>query len=243
MAGTVVAIHQPNLAPRLSTLAKLYAADIWIVLDDVQFNARDYQHRARLADLDNPERQRWLSIPTHRPHGRSTLIRDVRVADARIARRRLELLTAQHYRRAPGWPNVGAVVDATLDALRTTNQLAAIAEASTRALLTLLGWHGTIHHSHTFAVGAERSARLADLTAAVHGSTYLTGTGGARYLSTEPFEHHALAIEIFTPPSSHGPWPAARRLSALHATAQLGARLLRTRIADVRPATMSPPRA
>ncbi|MEV8399494.1 WbqC family protein [Streptomyces niveus] len=39
-------MHQPNLFPRLSMLAKLYAADCWIVLDDVQFTRRDYQHRA-----------------------------------------------------------------------------------------------------------------------------------------------------------------------------------------------------
>ncbi|GAA2769691.1 hypothetical protein GCM10020219_041490 [Nonomuraea dietziae] len=32
-----VAIHQPNLFPRLTTLAKLWAADCWVVLDNVQF--------------------------------------------------------------------------------------------------------------------------------------------------------------------------------------------------------------
>jgi hypothetical protein len=37
MAGMLCAIHQPNFLPRLSTLATLYAADIWIILDDVQF--------------------------------------------------------------------------------------------------------------------------------------------------------------------------------------------------------------
>jgi WbqC-like protein family len=61
------AIHQPNLFPRLSTLAKLYAADIWIVLDDVQFNHPDYQHRVRLAALDDLTRQQWPSLPVHRP--------------------------------------------------------------------------------------------------------------------------------------------------------------------------------
>ena len=48
--GEVCAIHQPNLFPPLVTLAKLFAADYWIVLDDVQFARRHYQHRApRLA--------------------------------------------------------------------------------------------------------------------------------------------------------------------------------------------------
>ncbi|MEU0486469.1 WbqC family protein, partial [Streptosporangium sp. NPDC006013] len=66
------AIHQPNLFPRLVTLAKLFAADYWIVLDDVQFARRDYQHRARLASLDGSWQPQWLSISTHLPYGRST---------------------------------------------------------------------------------------------------------------------------------------------------------------------------
>lgn len=52
--GTGVRTDQPNLFPRLTTLAKLFAADTWIILDDVQFTRRDYQHRTRLAALDAP---------------------------------------------------------------------------------------------------------------------------------------------------------------------------------------------
>ncbi|MFE9254811.1 WbqC family protein [Streptomyces sp. NPDC006879] len=66
-SGAVCAIHQPNFFPRLSTLAKLFAVDVWVVLDEVQFARRDYQHRARLADLGD---RRWLSLATHLPQGR-----------------------------------------------------------------------------------------------------------------------------------------------------------------------------
>lgn len=79
--GGLCAVHQPNFLPRLTTPAKLFAADCWIVLDDVQFARRDYQHRARLADLDDPARQRWLTIPTHLPQGRPTLIRDAAIVE------------------------------------------------------------------------------------------------------------------------------------------------------------------
>jgi hypothetical protein len=37
MGDLLCAIHQPNFFPRLSTLAKLFTADIWVILDDVQF--------------------------------------------------------------------------------------------------------------------------------------------------------------------------------------------------------------
>ncbi|MGW7053480.1 WbqC family protein [Streptomyces sp. NPDC054887] len=56
-------MHQPNLVPRLTTLAKLFAADTWIVLDDVRFTRCDYQHHTRLAVLSDPDRTWWLSNP------------------------------------------------------------------------------------------------------------------------------------------------------------------------------------
>jgi hypothetical protein len=61
MAGLLCAIHQPNFLPRLSTLAKLYAAaDSWIILDDVQFTRRDYQQpqgqEPRPGPADDPAR-------------------------------------------------------------------------------------------------------------------------------------------------------------------------------------------
>ncbi|WP_329144849.1 MULTISPECIES: WbqC family protein [unclassified Streptomyces] len=61
--GGLCAIHQPNFLPRLTTLAKLVATDYWIVLDDVQFTRRDYQHRALLPGPGEPEGRRWLTTP------------------------------------------------------------------------------------------------------------------------------------------------------------------------------------
>jgi hypothetical protein len=71
MDGLLCAIHQPNFFPRLSTLAKLFTADIWIILDDVQFARHDYQHRCHLAPVgDDRLPERWLTVPVHLPSGR-----------------------------------------------------------------------------------------------------------------------------------------------------------------------------
>lgn len=114
------AIHQPNLLPRLSTLAKLYASDVWVILDDVQFVRRDYQHRARLAALDDPTRRQWLSLATHLPQGRSTLIRDARLADPEVCRRRMAGLSRQYYGRSRHWPSIQKIVDPVLSTRRPT---------------------------------------------------------------------------------------------------------------------------
>ncbi|WP_256727016.1 WbqC family protein [Streptomyces acidiscabies] len=216
------AIHQPNLLPRLSTLAKLFAADVWVVLDDVQFARRDYQHRARLAGLGAPGRQQWLSLETHLPHGQATLIRDARLADPHRAARRLRHLPAQYYRDSAYWQRLNAALEPVVDAVPESVGTAAVAEATTRALLGLLGWRGTVVHSGDLTVSSNRSARLADLTAAVGADIYLCGTGGLRYLDRQPFADRRLTVHAFRPPVADGVWTDAARISALWALAAYG---------------------
>ncbi|MFE2885524.1 WbqC family protein [Streptomyces sp. NPDC059272] len=217
------AIHQPNLLPRLSTLAKLYAADVWVILDDVQFVRRDYQHRARLAALDAPERQHWLSLETHLPQGRATLIRDARLVDPQRAARRLRQLPAQHYHSSPHWRLLHAALEPVVRTAAESVATATVAEATTQALLDLLDWRRTIVRSSDLAVSSDRSARLADLTAAADADIYLCGTGGLRYLDYRPFVKRKLDVYAFRPPiATEGIWTSAAKISALWALAAYG---------------------
>jgi WbqC-like protein family len=95
MPGLTCAIHQPNFFPRLSTLAKLYAADVWVILDDVQFSRRDYQHRCYLPPAGTALPARWLTVPVHLPDGRATLIKDALIADPDLAARHVQGLLRQ----------------------------------------------------------------------------------------------------------------------------------------------------
>lgn len=218
------AIHQPNLLPRLSTLAKLYSADVWVVLDDVQFARRDYQHRARLAALHQPEKRQWLSLETHLPYGRATLIRDARLVDPPRAARRLSQLPAQHYRLSSHWPLLQAALEPAVHAVTESRGTAAVAEATTWSLLNILGWRGSVLHSSdlTLTASPDRSARLADLTTAVGADTYLCGTGGMRYLDRRLFAERGLSIHAFRPPIAEDLWTGAAKVSALWAFAAYG---------------------
>ncbi|OKJ31149.1 hypothetical protein AMK23_00055 [Streptomyces sp. CB02130] len=224
------AIHQPNRFPRLTTLAKLFAAGYWIVLDDVQFTHRDYQHRARLAAIDEPDRQQWLSIPTHLPSGRSSLIRDALIDDA-DARRRTAGMLRQNFGASPHWPSLAQALDPVLDAF-ATGRTAVVAETSTRVLLDLLGWRGQILRSSLLSARPGRSLRLADLAAATGAHAYLCGTGGMTYLDPVPFAARNITVAAFRPPAT-GIWSTARQLSSLWALASLGPDALASRLRAV----------
>jgi len=219
--GGVCAIHQPNLFARLSTVAKLFAADYWIVLDDVQFTRRDYQHRTRLAALDDPARQQWLSLSTHLPHGRDTLIHQARITEPERCARRTTQLLAQHYRASRHWPDLHSHLGPIADLFATTDRTAQIAEASTRVLLSLLGWKGIVVHSSLLNARPGRSRRLADLAAVTQAATYLCGTGGMKYLDLDLFKQRGVNVTAFRTPDT-GIWTHARTISTLWALMKHG---------------------
>ena len=225
MDGLLCAIHQPNFFPRLSTLAKLFTADIWIILDDVQFARHDYQHRCHLAPVgDDRLPERWLTVPVHLPSGRSTLIKDVQIAEPLPTLRRVTSLLHQYYRRSPYRAATCGLLSQVAEAFTRTGKLTEVSEDSTRALLTAVNWRGAIYRSSDLPARPGRSERLADLTRAVGAATYLCGTGGTRYLDPQPFTAHGLAIERFTAPQhlAHGNVQGARLVTALTDLAAAG---------------------
>lgn len=231
--------HPPApLAPRLSTLAKLYASDIWIVLDDVQFTRRDYQHCARLGSRSDPSTQQWMSLSVTLPYGRSTKIKDVRIVDSDTSRRRVTRMTRQHDGRGPYWKPVGEEIAHVVQVMGQTNYLAEVATASTQSLLKLAGWGGEIVRSSEFTTRSERPARLADLTLAVGATDYLCGTGGAKYLQTQAFTGYGLGVQYFRTPGHPRSeiWQSANRVSAIAALAEDGKTALAEFLA-IRPTT------
>jgi WbqC-like protein family len=231
MAGLLCAIHQPNFLPRLSTLAKLYTADIWIILDDVQFTRRDYQHRCYLAPVADAQLPgRWLTIPVHLPGGRGTLIRDVRLAEPALTAKRTSGILRHYYRRAPHRSDILDLIPGIEETITGTGRLADVSEDATITLLRLLDWPGAIYRSSGIPAREGRSERLADITRAVGAATYLCGTGGSRYLDLAPFTALGLAVAMFTPPEHTADLSPenARRVSVLADLAAAGPERLST---------------
>lgn len=226
--GGPCAIHQPNLLPRLTTPAKLFVADYWVVLDDVQFTRRDYQHRARIGALDEPDRRQWLTVPTRLPQGRPTLVRDALIDDPDRARRTTEGTLRRHYGASPHWPALARVLDPVLDAFGT-GRTAAVAIASTRLLLDLLGWQGHVLASSDLSSRPGRSQRLADLSAVTGARAYVCGTGGMTCIDPAPFAVEGIAVVPFLPPTADF-CSSGRRISALWALVALGPQDLAARI-------------
>ena len=99
----IVAAHQPHYLPWLGYLDKVAEADLFVVMDDLQYEAQNFQNRNRMKLNHGPQ---WLTVPLERGP------QDERILDKRIDNRGIAegALAAQtwhtleiHYGSTPYW--------------------------------------------------------------------------------------------------------------------------------------------
>src|SRR5579862_7829877 len=71
-----VAAHQPHTYPWLGYLHKIAEADLFVVMDDLQFEAQNFQNRNRIKVNNGTA---WLTVPLVKGH------QSERICDKRIA--------------------------------------------------------------------------------------------------------------------------------------------------------------
>ena len=74
----IVAAHQPHFLPWLGYLAKVAACDLFVVMDDLQYEAQNFQNRNRVKINHGAL---WLTVPLERGGQRD------RICDKRIDNR------------------------------------------------------------------------------------------------------------------------------------------------------------
>src|SRR6476469_5556647 len=84
----VVAIHQPTFLPWLGLWDKLLRADVFVLLDDVQFPKKGgtWMNRVRLLANGDPQ---WVTVPVERAYHGVRTVREMRIDDVKPWRERI----------------------------------------------------------------------------------------------------------------------------------------------------------
>jgi hypothetical protein len=196
----LVAIHQPHYLPWLGYLSRMACADLFVVLDHVQFERRNYQNRTRILvpNSDVHGEPRWLTVPVEQ---RS---RDERILDKRIDNSlegprhwsRIHFLTLRHaYREAPYiehyLPQLKSLYDARYDNLVDLNS------ATLEFLRAAYGIRTPLVKSSTLAPHGAKSELVLDICRRVGASALLVGLGASRrYHDSEAFARAGIALVL-----------------------------------------------
>ena len=188
----IVAIHQPHYIAWLGYLHRMAQADLFIVLDHVQFERRNYQNRSRIR-VDG--HGHWLTVPVLQRSQKERIAE--KLVDNSDPRPwgPIQFATLRHaYRQAPHFA-------ACADALRT------ILEARWERLVDLDGAmlaflrdafeiRTPLVRSSELAVDGAKSDLILNLCRAVGADTLLAGFGGSRaYLDAEALARQGVRVQ------------------------------------------------
>ena len=191
-----VAIHQPHFLPWLGYLDRMIQADLFIILDHVQFERRNYQNRTQIRVEDEA---RWFTVPVVQ------LSQKEKVIDKRVDNPP-EPMGARWwgpsgfqtlrfaYRKAPYFetyaPRVKAILETRWERLVDLNK------AMLDFLRDAYDIDTPIARSSELNVEGARSGLLLNLCKRVGADTFLGGMGGSRgYLELDAFKQAGVNVE------------------------------------------------
>jgi hypothetical protein len=216
----IVAIHQPNFMPWLGYFDRMLQSDLFVLLDHVQFERRNYQNRALIRCEDEA---RWLTVPVVQLSQKERII-EKRVdnpadTDAERWWGPNHFLTLRYaYRKAPFFdlyaPRVRAILETRWEKLVDLNI------ATLEFLREALGITTPMVRSSELAAEGQRSGLLLDVCRRVGASAFLGGMGGSRdYLDLAAFRETGMGVlwQQFSHPQypQCGSAPFTKGLSAL----------------------------
>ena len=192
--GKIVAIHQPNFLPWLGYFDKLARADVFVVLDDVQFprtSKGTWMNRVKLLVGGQP---RWVTVPIVRSDGALREVREVRIDDSQPWRDKALRTIEHNYRRAPHFDEVFPLVEELV--ATPTDSLADYNETNVRRIAEELGLDTSkLVRSSTIPTSGHGTDLMIELTKAVDGTTYLSGNYAAgAYQEEEKFPQAGIEL-------------------------------------------------
>lgn len=201
----VVGIHQLHYLPWLRYFHKIARSDVFVVLDNIQYNKNGYQNRNR---IKTPQGPLTLTVPVFDHFAQS--LDAVQIDNKRNWMAKHWRSIEQHYRRAPFFDDYVSALSAFYQRPWTT--LNELNRAMLVYFLDALGITTPVLYSSEMDAPGEATTRLVNLIHAAGGDAYLTGAYALdAYLDADELAAAGIALEIqswksVAYPQSHGPF-------------------------------------
>lgn len=192
---TVVSIHQPQYWPWLGLIDKILKSDIHIILDDVQFNARGFQHRT-FYKPNNATSARYLTIPYDKKLKRNIISEviinnELLINDKIWQKEHLRLIT-EGYKGAPFFKEIHKEIEPIF--FKSYNILSEVNIDILRLLLKLFEINVQLVCSSELNSNEKKDRLMLDLTKKVGGTVYLSGRGAKVYMNDNIFKENHIEL-------------------------------------------------
>lgn len=187
----IVAIHQPQYLPWLGYFHKMVVADVFCLLDTVQYRKNEWQNRNRIKTANGWQ---WLTLPVSFKF--PEIINAVRINNSVNWRKKHLQSLETNYRKAPFYERYRESYKSVYE--QEWEMLSDLNIRFIQLIRESLGIHGkTIARASEFKnLNEDPTGRLIDICKRLGGDTYLSGASGPAYMDMSAFERNGLAVKV-----------------------------------------------
>jgi len=177
----VISIHQPEHFPYMGYFQKMAQADMFVILDNVNYRKNYYQNRNRFLNTNGVEE--WFSIPVEKDATKKW-IKDVVVNNSQNWRKKLLTKLNQNFKL-------------DLEYIYDSSNLLEINTRSIEWGRDKLGIKVPMVNASDLGVSGNKSELLANICNKLNATKYISGPSGKDYLELSYF--NGIEVEFFSP--------------------------------------------
>lgn len=201
-----ITIHQPEHMPWLGFFHKIALAEVYVILDNVQYRRRYFQNRNKIR---TKEGWQWLTVPVAKESRDALLIKDATINNAALNWKSKNIQSLYHnYHRAPYFNNYWDEFKASYEKEFLT--LTDLNLSLLKFFFKALNMTKDILLASELKVSGEKGELIFNICTALRATTYVSGISGKEYLDLKQFQeadinivfqefHHPIYKQLYNP--------------------------------------------
>ena len=183
----VISIHQPGYIPWLGFFKKIQSSDIFVFLDDVQFEKNGWQNRNKIKTSEN---WMWLTVPVNAKLGMKLNEIQIDYSSNWINKHKksIELNYAKSKFFEKYWPDFKKIYEKEYELLIDLNM------EFIKKFMEMLNIRTKTILSSSLEITQKKSARILQICQSLNTSKYISGIMGKDYLDLNDFENNKIDV-------------------------------------------------
>ncbi len=186
-----VTIHQPNYMPWIGLFNKISMADIYVILDSVQYEKDGFTNRNKIRQPDSPAGWMWLTVPVKKGSS-NLLIKDVEIDNSQKWKETSLRAITRIYKNSPYLKDYTQLLEGVYKG--DWNNLCDLNVFIIREVLKILDLKPQVIMASELKVDSKKSDLNLDICKQVGATEYLSGISGKTYLEMDRFNEAGIKV-------------------------------------------------
>jgi len=184
----ILTVHQPEYLPYIGFFDRISKADVFVILDNVQYQKKGFINRNKIKTSDGWQ---WLTIPVKQREGLKD-INEVEISNQTDWKSRHWKALLYNYNKAPYFKKYSDFFEEVYK--RNWDLLVDLNVYLIKNIIDMLGLKKEIKKSSSLNTKGRADDLLIDICKELGADTYLSGPGGRGYMDLEKFKKQNISV-------------------------------------------------